>query len=108
MARAPKKCGRFDCEARVSGATYCDEHRKRPRSPSSIAASDPAERKRRAVAVDRWVQRHGWVCPGYERSAHPSTDLTAAHSTAVARGGTGSSLGVLCRSCNSRQNTKPS
>lgn len=26
MGRAPKKCGRLDCETRVTGATYCPEH----------------------------------------------------------------------------------
>lgn len=68
---------------------------------------DPEERKRRAIAVSRWVRDNGWTCPGYERDPHPSKDLTAAHSRAVARGGTSSTLGVLCRSCNSRQWVKP-
>lgn len=108
MPRAPKKCAREGCETRVVARSFCDEHSRRPSSPSSLAARDPAERARRKRAVEAWVAVYGWVCPGYERPAHESRDLTAAHSVAVARGGTASALGVLCRSCNSRQNTKPS
>lgn len=26
MPRAPKKCGRLDCQVRVVGRTYCEEH----------------------------------------------------------------------------------
>lgn len=107
MARAPKKCGRFDCEAVVVGVTYCAAHARRPPSPSSLAARSSAEKHRRSAAVREWVRLHGWVCPGYERPTHPSRDLTAAHSVAVALGGDEIG-GVLCRSCNSRQNTKPS
>ena len=106
MPRAPKKCGRLGCEARVTGRTYCPDHAKRPPSPSSIAARDPAESARRARAVASWVKHNGHVCSGYERPAHPSRDLTAAHATAVARGGKDSALTVLCRSCNSRMWTK--
>lgn len=106
MPRAPKKCGEFGCDERVVGRTYCSRHVRV--SPSSRAANLPGERARRAAAVAAWVRVHGWVCPGYERPPHPSRDLTAAHSVAVAHGGVDSELGVLCRSCNSRQSTKPS
>lgn len=102
MPRAPKRCGQDGCEARVVGRTYCPAHARRPASPSSLAARDPAERRRRERAVAAWVFAHGWVCPGWERAAHPSRDLTAAHTIAVARGGSGSRLAVYCRSCNSR------
>jgi len=108
MPRAPKACGRLGCEARVSGRTYCDEHARRPLSPSARAARDPDERARRLEAVTAWVAANGWVCPGWGRAAHESHDLTAAHSMAVALGGVGSHLSVLCRSCNSRQGTAPS
>lgn len=108
MPRAPKRCGRLDCDTLVTGRTYCDEHAKRPPSPSSIAARDPRERARRAEVVAAHVLTHGWVCPGYERPSHESHDLTAAHSTAVALGGGSSALSVLCRSCNARQGLNPS
>lgn len=85
------------------GRTYCPEHSKRPASPSSIAARDKREQSRRREAVDAWVARHGYHCPGYEREPHESKDLTAAHSVPVSFGGVSSRLSVLCRSCNSRQ-----
>ena len=107
MARAPKKCGRLDCPTLVVGVTYCDAHKRRPPSPSSLAARSSAEKQRRSAVVKAWVRVNGWICPGYERPAHESTDLTAAHSVAVAFGGDEIG-GILCRSCNSRQNTKPS
>lgn len=91
----------------MSGRTYCDEHARRPLSASSLAARDPEERARRAEVVAAWVVVHGWVCPGWERPAHESRDLTAAHSTAVALGGVDSELYCLCRSCNSRQGLSP-
>lgn len=86
MPRAPKHCPP-----------------KRRRSPSSVAADDPVERRRRAEAVAAWVAVRGWWCPGFQREPHPARDLTAAHSRAVGLGGKDSEVGVLCRSCNSRQ-----
>lgn len=72
---------------------------KRERRPHSHA-----ERVRRAGVVAAWVRVHGWVCPGWDVPEHPSGDLTAAHVVAVAAGGDeGGALGVLCRTCNSRQ-----
>lgn len=108
MPRAPKKCGRQGCPELVIGRTYCAAHARRPASPSSLAARDPRERRRRSEVVAAHVLTHGWWCPGYERPAHESHDLTAAHSTAVALGGKSSRLSVLCRSCNSRQALNPS
>lgn len=104
MPRAPKQCA-GGCGARVVARTYCPDCIVP--SPSSLAAKDPAEKRRRAEAVSAWVATRGWLCPGYRRPAHPSHDLTAAHSTAVVNGGTHSALTVLCRSCNSTQLTKP-
>ena len=105
MGRAPKFCAEFGCDELTMGR-YCDGHKRRPPSPSSIAARDPKERLARKRVVAEHVRQHGWVCPGYERPEHPSRDLTAAHTTAVANGGT-EFRGALCRSCNSRQNSKP-
>ena len=54
------------------------------------------------------VARHGWVCPGWDRPPHPSTDLVTDHVNP--RDPT--RVQVLCRSCNSRKSvherTKPS
>lgn len=110
MPRAPKACGHHGCPVRVTGRTYCDEHladkRRFTQSPSSKAAEQRSERNRRRIAVAAWVAVNGWVCPGWQRPPHASDDLTAAHSHAVARGGTDSLLTVLCRSCNGRQGTR--
>lgn len=112
MPRAPKECGRYGCGALVVGTTYCPTHKAeamrtaRP-SPSSMQRRPNAVRTQRAAAVQAWVTVNGWVCPGYGRDPHPSHDLTAAHSVAVADGGAGSQLRVLCRSCNSRQGRTP-
>lgn len=109
--RAPKPCGHTGCPQYVTARTYCDEHeRERQRrnlSPTSRAANRRAERNRRVKAVRAWVEVNGWVCPGWRRPPHESHDLTAAHATAVARGGAHSPLTVLCRSCNARQQTTP-
>lgn len=107
MPRAPKGCAAVGCDERVVGRVYCAAHALRNRSPSDLARSSRGERYRRSFAVTAWVDVNGWVCPGWERPEHPSTDLTAAHSTAVARGGVGSALFVLCRSCNARQGVDP-
>jgi hypothetical protein len=48
------------------------------------------------------VEQYGWVCPGWQRDAHPAIDLTADHINPSAAGGRmGGPLRVLCRSCNS-------
>lgn len=65
---------------------------------------EPKDRARRAAAVRAHVARHGWVCPGYGVSPHPSRDLTADDVVPVAATGRPSAeLRVLCRSCNSRK-----
>jgi 5-methylcytosine-specific restriction protein A len=70
--------------------------------------NDWGERKRRAAVVAAHRAEYGDWCPGWQRPAHPSTDLTADHLLAVAAGGDeGGSLAVLCRSCNgSKQDGK--
>ena len=107
MPRAPKACAAAGCDERVVGRVYCVTHTLPNRSPSDGARAVRTERRRRAEAVSAWVAVNGWVCPGWERPEHASTDLTAAHSTAVAKGGAGSALFVLCRSCNARQGVDP-
>jgi hypothetical protein len=46
-----------------------------------------------------WVDTHGWLCPGWQRDAHPSTDLVVDHVQARSR----TELAILCRVCNSRK-----
>jgi hypothetical protein len=56
----------------------------------------------RAV-VAAHIAQHGNTCPGFDRAAHPSNDLTADHLVPRSRGGIGGPLRVLCRSCNARR-----
>ncbi len=51
-----------------------------------------------------WRGQHGNWCPGYQRDAHPASDLTADHIVPLAAGGAPfdiANCAVLCRSCNS-------
>jgi 5-methylcytosine-specific restriction protein A len=63
------------------------------------------ERQRRATTVAAHRERHGEVCPGWNRPPHPTSPdnpLTADHVDAVAAGGAEDGpLQVLCRRCNS-------
>lgn len=89
-----------DCARIVEGERTRAKRERRP-------AADQAERERRAAAVRAHVEQHGWVCPGWGRGAHPSTDLTADHVRAFAAGGAeGGPLGVLCRGCNGRKGAR--
>lgn len=68
-----------------------------------------AERDRRRAAVEAWVAKHGWLCPGWRRDPHPVTpgNLTADHPIAVATGGDeAQEHDVLCRECNSSKGTR--
>ena len=51
-----------------------------------------------------WRGEHGNWCPGYQRPAHPASDLTVDHVVPLAAGGAPfdiANTAVLCRSCNS-------
>ena len=96
-------CPEPGCPTLTNGGP-CQQHRRE--SPTYLVR-DKAERNRRALTVAAWVAEHGWTCPGWQRPAHHSRDLTAAHTIAVALGGARSPLTVLCRSCNSAQGIEP-
>jgi 5-methylcytosine-specific restriction protein A len=109
MTRRPcLDCGRLtpsgtrcaDCERPRARATQRGKRQVRPYSSR--------EKRRRAAAVTEWRATYGDVCPGWEREAHPSSDLVADHIVAVAAGGAESGpLRVLCRSCNSSRGARP-
>lgn len=62
------------------------------------------EEYRRHRLIRQHVALYGWMCPGYNRPWHPSTDLTADHLVPVARGvNEEGPIRVLCRSCNGRR-----
>ena len=92
----------LDCGA-LSDRNRCAQHRRvresqRAARPTTLTR-DNAERERRARVVAAWRAQHGDWCPGWGRTSHAATDLTANHVVAAAHGGT--QLAVLCRSCNS-------
>lgn len=90
MPRAiPRRClGR--CGRTVVGRSRC------PQCSSLIRlkySGDWEARARAAVAAHRAA--HGDLCPGWERVAHPATDLVLDHH-----------VGVLCRSCNTTKRNR--
>ena len=97
-------CGR--CQAKLipvdAPEHRCDECRREVnRIKYQRRRRTAAERRRRQALIAEHVRVHGWNCPGWNRPAHASTDLTADHLTPQARGGAPeSAIRVLCRSCN--------
>lgn len=110
MARARTICTEPGCPHTSADRGRCAVHqserdRRQQATVPTKRTRDWAERRRRAAAVRRWVETHGWWCPGYGREAHEvdDGDLTAEHIRAIADGGApGGRLAVLCRPCNSR------
>lgn len=58
---------------------------------------------RRAV-LTAWRAEHGNWCPGWNRPAHPATDLTVDHVNPRDP----HTLGVLCRACNGSKGARQS
>lgn len=96
-------CAEPGCYTQVNSGR-CQPHKVEP--PTWHAGNSRAERRRRAATVAAWIAQHGHWCPGYGVPAHPSTDLTADHTEAVAHGGADGELAVLCRPCNSRKGAR--
>lgn len=48
----------------------CPRHRLRadPTSQQQLGTIHKAIKK---ATVERWVRKHGWICPGWEREEHP-------------------------------------
>ncbi|BAD56365.1 hypothetical protein CRM89_00300 [Nocardia sp. FDAARGOS_372] len=114
MARARLRvCSEPGCP-NAQPEARCDEHRRErerhyARTTPTKATRDTAERRRRADAVARHRAAHGDWCPGWQRPAHPSTDLTADHRTPIAAGGDPAGpLDVLCRGCNAARGARVS
>ncbi|MEV6555885.1 hypothetical protein AB0M22_09225 [Nocardia sp. NPDC051756] len=107
MARITKRvCAVPECPA-IQAEPRCPKHRTerdrhyRTTTPTK-ATRTHAERQRRAAAVADHKRKHGNWCPGWQRPAHPATDLTADHVDAIANSGRPDGpLQVLCRACNS-------
>ncbi|KAA9227045.1 hypothetical protein F6I42_03470 [Corynebacterium amycolatum] len=109
MARAKRICSHPSCgQAAKPGSGLCGVHvaerdAKQWRTTPTKRTRDWAEYNRRRRVVTEWRAKHGDLCPGYKRTPHPASDLTAEHVHAVAETGDGRGrLTVLCRACNSR------
>lgn len=89
----------MDC-AKGRGAFAGFRQSPRQRSYDSAAWRTLSRRVR-----EEWVAEHGWWCPGWRVSWHPSRDLTVDHIVALIEGGSPldrDNLRVLCRSCHGR------
>ncbi len=83
----------------------CAEHaRQSNRSRHNALYSTRAWQRLSARVLRAWRGEHGNWCPGYQRGAHPASDLTVDHVVPLAAGGAPFDIdntAVLCRSCNS-------
>lgn len=79
---------------RLSGnQSRCAAHKiKRADRKSTTNDYSGAWRRQSEKTRAEWVEAHGEVCPGWNKSAHPSKDLVVDHD-----------VGVLCRACNGRK-----
>ena len=84
----------------------CTEHaRQSSHSRHNALYSTRPWQRLSARVLRAWRGEHGnnW-CPGYQRDAHPASDLTVDHVVPLAAGGAPfdiANCAVLCRSCNS-------
>ena len=83
----------------------CTEHaRQSNRSRHNVLYSTRAWQRLSARVLRAWRGEHGSWCPGYNRPAHPASDLTVDHVIPLAADGAPfdvANTSVLCRSCNS-------
>jgi 5-methylcytosine-specific restriction enzyme A len=89
----------------------CTEHaRQSNRSRHNALYSTRVWQRLSARVLRAWRGEHGNWCPGYQRNAHPASDLTVDHVVPLAAGGAPFDIGntaVLCRSCNSSKGGSP-
>lgn len=83
----------------------CSQHaRQSNRTRHNALYSTRAWQRLSARVLRAWRGQHGNWCPGYQRPAHPASDLTVDHIVPLAAGGAPldyTNCAVLCRSCNS-------
>jgi 5-methylcytosine-specific restriction endonuclease McrA len=83
----------------------CDRLHRARRSSSYARGYDATYRRERArvIAAEPWC--HANPCP-YPDAGTPANPLTGEHQVPLSRGGYGSPLTVLCRSCNSSRGNR--
>ncbi len=70
------------------------------------AYDDPRYRRMRTRLLKKHRRERGYVCPGFQRETHLTTDLTIDHIDELRHGGDlldEGNLQILCRSCNDRK-----
>ena len=93
------------CGTPATAGNRCDAHEQQHQAKRN-ARRTHLQGDWPALSADirrAWVDEHGWLCPGYQRPAHPSRDLTVDHVTA---GTTAGGLAILCRSCNAAKGAR--
>lgn len=92
------------CGVTTSRGSRCAEHPAKVRGGDRTLYTSREWKALSARVLARHRGQYGDACPGWQRDAHTSSDLTVDHITPVAAGGTPldpGNLAVLCRSCNS-------
>jgi 5-methylcytosine-specific restriction enzyme A len=87
-----------------AGSRCTDHARQSNRSRHNALYSTRAWQRLSARVLRAWRGERGNWCPGYQRGAHPATDLTIDHVVPLTAGGAPfdiANTAVLCRSCNS-------
>lgn len=85
----PRPC--LDCGSLTQGTRCprCDRNLQSHRNQRRTHYHGDWQARSRK-AREEWVAEHGWVCPGWQRPAHPATTLQLDHTTGL----------VLCHRCN--------
>jgi 5-methylcytosine-specific restriction endonuclease McrA len=89
----------------------CPDHqgfgsRFRPATRRPKVYDTRAYRRKRQRLIDAWVERHGWVCPGWRIPSHPTRSFALDHVEPLVAGGSAmddANLQPLCGPCNSRK-----
>jgi 5-methylcytosine-specific restriction protein A len=87
-----------------SGSRCLVHARQSNRSRHNALYSTREWQRLSARVLRAWRGQHGNWCPGYQRDAHPASDLTVDHVVPLSAGGAPldiTNCAVLCRSCNS-------
>lgn len=102
----------LDCGRLTSPGPRCPEHERLYRrrrwgnKPINPLYRTPRWRALSASILAEHRRTNGDWCPGYQREAHMTSDLTVDHIVAMRNGGAPydrTNLTVLCRSCNGRK-----
>lgn len=106
---APRPC--LVCGVPSDGSR-CPAHQIRPQERETYRPYTRLHYKLKAITVQRWVARYGWVCPGYKRPAHPVRPGGLEGEHIIPRSLRPdlmyelSNYSVLCRSCNAHKGNR--